>query len=168
VVLEGTTLAHDLIRETVAADTYRVSAEPMQLFAELSDALALCVHDEAHGVGGLLHLRFVGDEGRTNAATDQELNSLLRLLDGFKKDVLEHSPPSNAVQARILAHASPSAKNGGVSATLVDLIKADLADVKIVCGTQTLQRPDPVQVCFQPREGRVRILAPAPGGVKTR
>jgi hypothetical protein len=163
-------LAVDLIRDTVAADTYRVSDEPVQLFAELSDALALCVHDEAHNVGGLLHLRFVGDAGRTSAATDQELCSLLRLLDGFKKDVLELSPPSNAVQARILAHASPSATNGGVSATLVDLIKADLADGKIVCGTQTLQRTDPVHVCFQPREGRVRILAvgPAPGPLKTR
>jgi chemotaxis receptor (MCP) glutamine deamidase CheD len=163
-------LAVDLIRDTVAADTYRVSDEPVQLFAELSDALALCVHDEAHSVGGLLHLRFVGDEGRTSAATDQELCSLLRLLDGFKKDVLELSPPSSAVQARILAHASPSAANGGVSATLVDLIKADLADGKIVCGTQTLQRTDPVHVCFQPREGRVRILAlgPAPGPLKTR
>jgi chemotaxis receptor (MCP) glutamine deamidase CheD len=163
-------LAVDLIRNTVEADTYRVSDESMQLVAELSDALALCIHDEAHNVGGLLHLRFVGEEGRTNAATDQELSALLRLLDGFKKDVLEHAPPSSAVQARILAHASPSARSGGVSATLVDLIKADLADGKIICGTQTLQRADPVHVCFQPREGRVRILAPAlsPAQSKTR
>jgi hypothetical protein len=132
----------------------------MLLFAALTDALALCVHDEARGVGGLLHLRCVGDSGRPSDATDIELSSLLVILDRFKAEVLGSAPPSDAVQARIIAHVSPSADADEDSASLVDLLKADLVDSRIICGTQTLRRPDPVYVCFEPCEGRVRICGP--------
>lgn len=153
-------LTRDLIREIVAADTYRVAATPMLLFAELTDALALCVHDEARGVGGLLHLRSPGSSGRPSDATDIELNSVLVFLDRFKGEVLGSTAPSDSVQARIVAHASPTAVIDDASASMVDLLKADLDDSKIICGTQTLRRPDPVYVCFQPCEGRMRICAP--------
>jgi chemotaxis receptor (MCP) glutamine deamidase CheD len=153
-------LARDLIHETVAADTYRVSAHPVLLFAVLCDALALCVHDEARGVGGLLHLRFVGGGDRPSDATDVELSSVLVLLDRFKSELLGPGAPGDSVQARILAHASLSADVDDESASLVDLLKADLVDAKIICGTQTLRRAEPVYVCFQPCEGRVRICAP--------
>ena len=151
-------LAGDLIRETVAADTYRVSAEPVLLFAELTNALALCVHDEARSVGGLLHLRFFGG-GRPSDATDIELNSLLVILDRFKVEVLGSAAPSDAVQARIIAHESPTAVIDDVSASLVDLLKADFEDSKIICGAETLRRADPVYVSFQPCEGLVRVCA---------
>ncbi|MFI4890253.1 MAG: hypothetical protein ACHQIL_06955 [Steroidobacterales bacterium] len=153
-------MARDLIRESVAADTFRVSAQPMLLFAELTDALALCVHDERRGVGGLLHLRFLGDSGRPSDATDIELSSLLVILDRFKAEVLGSAPPGDAVQARNLAHVSPSADTDEEGASLVDLLKADLDDCRIICGTQSLRRPEPVVVSFQPCEGRVRICAP--------
>ena len=53
----------DLTEVLVAPDSYQVSPEPVLLIAELQGALALCLHDEARGVGGLLHLRFVGGQG---------------------------------------------------------------------------------------------------------
>ena len=152
-------MSHDLIREIVAADTYRVSAGPLRLFAALNDSLALCLHDEARGVGGLLHLRFVGGGGRPSDATDIEFSSLLGTLDRFKNGVLGQSAPSDAVQARILAHESPSATTDDSDASLVDLLKADLIDAGIACGSQTLRRTEPVYVCFQPGEGRVRLCA---------
>ena len=60
----------------------------------------------------------------------------------------------------MLAHALPPTDAGEPSASLVDLIQADLADGKIACGTQTTRRTEPVRVCFQPLEGRVWICGP--------
>ena len=56
-------MAKDLVEVVVAPDTYHVSPEPMLLVAELHGALGLCLHDEGRGVGGLLHLKFMGGDG---------------------------------------------------------------------------------------------------------
>lgn len=157
--MEGKSLSRDLIPEIVPADTYRVSGGGVRLFAVLNDSLALCLHHEARGVGGLLHLHFVGGGGRPSDATDVEFSSLLGLLDRFKNEVIGQSGPSDAVQARILAHETPSAASEEGDASLVDLLKADLIDAGIACGSQTLRRTEPAYVCFQPGEGRVRLCA---------
>ena len=141
----------------VAADTYQVSAESLLLVAELHGALALCLHDEGRGVGGLLHLRFMGESGRPAEVTDNTLSSVLVVLDRFKRGVMGNAPRRDDIQARILAHALPPTDVNEPSATLVDLIRADLADGKVCCGTQTVRRTEPVKVCFQPFEGRVWI-----------
>ncbi len=152
-------MTRDLPRLNVVPDTYRVSAEPVLLYAELTDALALCLHDELRGTGGLLHLRFIGGSGRPSDATDLEFSSLLVLLDRFKLEVLGSAPRTEDVQARILAHAVPSGDPEEPTASMVDLIQADLTDARITCGAQTLRRAEPVRVCFQPPEGRVWICA---------
>ncbi len=144
----------------VAADTYQVSTEPVLLVADLHGALALCLHDEGRGIGGLLHLRFIGATGRPSDVTDNTLSCVLVVLDRFKRAVLGPSARMDEVQARILAHALPPTGSAEPNASLVDLIKADLADCKIECGTQTLRRVEPVRVCFQPFEGRVWISGP--------
>ena len=154
-------LTKDLTEVSVAPDTYHVSPEPMLLVAELHGALALCLHDEGRGVGGLLHLKFMGGTGRPSDVTDNTLSSVLVVLDRFKRAVLGNAPKRDDVQARILAHALPPAEDAEEpSASLVDLIQADLADGKISCGTQTLRRVEPLRVCFQPFEGRVWISGP--------
>ena len=150
----------DLPEVVVAPDTYHVSPEPMLLIADLDGALALCLHDEARGVGGLLHLKFMGGTGRPSDVTDNTLSSVLVVLDRFKRGVLGNSSKRDDIQARILAHALPPAGIDEPSASLVDLIQADLADGKISCGTQTVRRTEPLRVCFQPFEGRVWIRGP--------
>ena len=60
-------MAKDLTEVSVAPDSYHVSPEPMLLIADLHGALALCLHDEGRGVGGLLHLKFMGGTGRPSA-----------------------------------------------------------------------------------------------------
>lgn len=145
---------------SVEPDTYSVSPEPLLLVAELHGALALCLHDEARNVGGLLHLRFVGGTGRPSDVTDNTLSSVLVVLDKFKRAVLGNSNRRDDVQARILAHALPPTGIDEPTATLVDLIKADLADGKIDCGSQVTRQADAVRVCFQPVEGRVWISRP--------
>jgi hypothetical protein len=153
-------LATDLTEVIVAPDTFHVSAEPLLLIADLHGALALCLHDEGRGIGGLLHLRFMGGTGRPSDVTDNTLSLVLVVLDRFKRAVLGNAARADEVQARILAHALPPTDAGEPSASLVDLIKADLADGKIGCGTQTTRRTEPLRVCFQPFEGRVWISGP--------
>lgn len=144
----------------VEPDTYQVSPEPMLMIADLHGALALCLHDEGRKVGGLLHLRFKGGTGRPSDVTDNTLSSVLVVLDRFKRAVLGNTARRDDVQARILAHGLPPTDAGEPSATLVDLIKADLADGKIACGTQTTRRTEALRVCFQPFEGRVWVCGP--------
>jgi chemotaxis receptor (MCP) glutamine deamidase CheD len=148
----------------VAVGTYHVSPEPMILVADLNGALALCLHDEGRAVGGLLHLDFIGATGKPLDVTDNTLSSILVVLDRFKRAVLGNSVRRDNVQARILAHALPPSGTDEPSASLADLIRADLADGKIVCGSQTFRRLEPVRVHFQPREGRIWIGRPAEAG----
>ena len=147
----------DLTEVVVAPDTYQVSPEPVLMIADLHGALALCLHDESRGVGGLLHLRFVESTGLPSDVTDNTLSSVLVVLDRFKRAVVGNSTRGDNIQARILAHALPPTDAHEPSATLVDLLCADLADGKIRCGTQITRRADSVRVCFQPFEGRVWI-----------
>jgi chemotaxis receptor (MCP) glutamine deamidase CheD len=153
-------VATNLTEIIVAPETYHVSPEPLLLVADLHGALALCLHDEARSVGGLLHLRFMGGTGRPSDVTDNTLSGVLVVLDRFKRAVLGNASRGDNVQARILAHALPPTDAGEPSASLVDLIQADLADGKIACGTQTTRRTEPLRVCFQPFEGRVWICGP--------
>ena len=153
-------MTKDLAEILVAPDTYHVSPEPMLLIADLHGALALCLHDEGRGVGGLLHLKFMGGTGRPSDVTDNTLSSVLVVLDRFKRAVLGNTSKRDEIQARILAHALPPTDAGEPSASLVDLIQADLADGKIACGTQTTRKIDPIRVCFQPFEGRVWVCGP--------
>jgi chemotaxis receptor (MCP) glutamine deamidase CheD len=153
-------MATDLTEIMVAPDTFHVSAESMLMIADLHGALALCLHDEGRRIGGLLHLRFMGETGRPSDVTDNTLSSVLVVLDRFKRAVLGNAKGGNDIQARILAHALPPMDADEPSASLVDLIKADLADGKIACGTQTTRRTEALRVCFQPIEGRVWICGP--------
>ncbi len=147
----------ELTQVIVDADTYQVSPEPLLLVADLCGALALCLHDEARCVGGLLHLRFKGNTGRPSDVTDNTLSSVLVVLDKFKRAVLGNSFNRDEVQARILAHALPPTDTDEPSASLVDLIKADLTEGKTTCGTQVVRRLESVRVYFQPFAGRVWI-----------
>jgi chemotaxis receptor (MCP) glutamine deamidase CheD len=151
----------DLTEIVVAPDTHQVSAEAVLLVADLHGAMALCLHDEARGVGGLLHLKFMGGTGRPSDVTDVTLSAILAELDRFKRAVLGNSSKRDEIQARIHAHALPPAETGEPSASLVDLIQADLADAKIACGTRTTRRTESLRVCFQPQEGRVWVCGPS-------
>src|SRR5258708_17212342 len=132
-VTKGPHLANNLPEVTVAPDTYHVSPEPMLMIADLHGALALCLHDEGRGVGGLLHLKFMGGTGRPSDVTDNTLSSVLVVLDKFKRAVLGNSARPDQVPAPILPHALPPTDAGEPSAPLVDLINADLADGKMAC-----------------------------------
>src|ERR1700722_13636744 len=111
----------------------------MLLVAELHGALGLCLHDESRGVGGLLHLKFIGGNGRPSDVTDNTLSSVLQVLDRFKRAVLGSSNLSKRddIQARILAHALPPTDAPEPSASLVGLIHSNLRDSTILRRSQT-------------------------------
>ena len=140
----------------VVADSFQVSPEPVLLTAVLDGALALCLHDERRSVGGLLHLRFAGPAGRPGDLTDNTLSEVLVVLDRFKRAVLGAAPRRDDVHARILAHVPP-AHAPEPTATLVDLVRADLADGRMSCGTRLLRRAAAIRVHFEPVDGRVWI-----------
>jgi chemotaxis receptor (MCP) glutamine deamidase CheD len=150
-------LSYETVEVRVATDTYEVSPEPVLLTADLSGALALCLHDEVRRVGGLLHWRFAGGTGRPSDVTDNTLSSVLAVLDRFKRAVIGGASRHDQIQARILAHALPRSDDGEPTATLADLLRADLADAKIECGAQVIRRVNPVRVCFQPFHGRMWV-----------
>jgi chemotaxis receptor (MCP) glutamine deamidase CheD len=149
-----------LLEVSIAPETYEVSGEPVLMTAELHGSLALCLHDESRGIGGMLHRRFIDGSGRPSDVTDNTLNSILEVLDRFKRAVLGTGVDPKDVQARIIAHALPPVHIDEPTANLVDLIRADLADAKITCGTQTIRRPESVKVYFQPFEGRIWVQGP--------
>lgn len=152
----------------VAPDTFEVSAEPVRLIAELHGALAICLHDEGRAIGGLLHLRFLGDSGRLSDATDNALSSVLSVLDRFKRAVLGNGTKRDEVQARIIAHALPPLATDAPSASLVDLIRADFADDRTICGSQILRRAEPVRVSFAPVTGRIKVSREDEAGLRLR
>jgi hypothetical protein len=145
----------------VEPDTYEVSPEPVILLAHLSGALALCLHDEGRGVGGLLHLRFAGGDGQPSDVTDNTLSALLVVLDRFRRAVLGNNVRHDEVQARVLAHALPLTGKAEPTASIVDLIQADFGDSKIHCGSQIMRRTAGLCVCFEPFHGRVWVSGPS-------
>ncbi len=147
----------DTTEVVVEADSYQVSTEPVLMTAELFGTLALCLHDERRGVGGLMHLRFIGDTGRPSDVTDSTLSSVLVVLDRFKRGVLGGSARRDDIQARILAHAPNPSDESEPKASLVDLIRADFAHGKVDCGTELIRRSEPVKLCFKPFQGRVWV-----------
>lgn len=150
-------MIHPTAEIVVAPDTYEVSTEPVVLVANLYGALALCLHDETRGVGGLLHLRFVGGTGRPSDVTDNTLSSVLVVLDRFKRSVIGSQTRRDDVQARILAQAPPPTGDPEPTASLVDLLRADLADGRMSCGAQLTRSSEALRVSFQPLAGRVWI-----------
>ena len=158
--LEATHVLMDLSEFEVATGTYHVSPEPLLLTADLCGALALCIHDERRSVGGLLHLCFGGVDGRPSEVTDNSLNQVLVVLDRFKRAVLGNAPRPDEVHARIIAHAFPPVDAGEPSATLVDLIRADLAGGRLTCGAQVVRRTESVRLYFEPFAGRMWLSGP--------
>lgn len=155
----------------VAIDSFQVAGAGVLLTADLRGALALCLHDENRGFGGLLHLRLASSEGSVDELTDNMLSSILVVLDRFKRSVLgsaaahwnagqADASASAAARAQILAHLKPASSAGGPSASLIDLIAADLADGRIVCRTRKLPAAEAVRVLFEPRSGRLWSAGP--------
>ena len=137
----------------VKPDEFRVSRESVLLSSHLASAMAVCVYDDAQGVGGMLHLRYVASEGdKPLELTDNTLSSDLLLLDRFCKELRSLGARKHSWRVRIFAHTTTDAD--AAAATVLDLVQAYFSDSRLPVDTRSLARPDPIVVRMDPREGR--------------
>ncbi|NLG75570.1 MAG: hypothetical protein GX535_04995 [Xanthomonadaceae bacterium] len=140
----------------VESDTFRVSREPVLLVAELRAALAVCVHDETQGAGGLLNLKYVAtaDHHQPIDLTDNTLSSTLLLMDRFCKELRALGARKQSWRVGIFAHTPELPHMKEPSATVIDLVKAYFADSRLPTECKEFHRPVGIVVRLDAREGR--------------
>lgn len=140
----------------VDADDFRLTGAGTRLTASLEEALALCLGDERRGLGGLLHLRCHHPGGRPPELTDNTLSAVLVALGRFKRAVLGAAPRREGVTAHLVVQ-TRAPEGSACSASLADLVRADLADEGIDCSLHVLRRNATVCVRFDPAVGRLWV-----------
>jgi chemotaxis receptor (MCP) glutamine deamidase CheD len=149
----------------VAADTFRVSRESVLLTCEVRAALAVCVHDDTQGVGGLLHLRYVAtSDDKPLDLTDNTLSSDLLLMDRFCKELRALGARKQSWRVSLFAHTPGGANMEGPAATVLDLVKAYFSDGRHPLECKEMQRELGLLVRFDAREGRAWVMG-TPGTV---
>src|SRR5215831_1709204 len=142
----------------VEADAYRIARDANPLCCELSAAVAVCVHDDTQGVGGLLHLRFVpSSHSKPADLTDNTLSSDLLLLDRFCKDLRSKGARKQSWRVHLIGHIPATEGMDTPAATLLDLLRAYFADSRLPVECNEVRRPTSVVVSFDPREGKTRV-----------
>ena len=154
----------------IEADAFRIARESAPLSCELNAAIAVCVHDDTQGVGGLLHLRFIPHSAAKPAdLTDNTLSSDLLMLDRFCKDLRSAGARKQSWRVQLLGHIPATEGMDTPAATLLDLLRAYFADSRLPVECKEVKRAGSVIVNFDPREGVMRVLAgnDAAGNIKT-
>jgi len=144
----------------IEVDGYRIGRDVTPLSCELNAAVAVCVHDDTQGVGGLLHLRFVPhSQAKPMDLTDNTLSSDLLLLDRFCKDLRAEGARKQSWRVRLISHIPTTDGLETPAATLLDLLRAYFGDSRLPVEIKELRRPGSVTVHLDPREGNVRVHA---------
>jgi hypothetical protein len=142
----------------VQADALRVSRETALLAAELRAALAVCVHDDTQGVGGLLHLRYVAtSDDQPLDLTDNTLSSDLLLMDRFCKDLRSAGARKQSWRVNIFAHTPDAPGMDAPAATVLELVKAYFGDGRRAIECREFRRAMGLIVRFDAREGRIWV-----------
>ncbi|MBC7982432.1 MAG: hypothetical protein H7Y02_01110 [Candidatus Obscuribacterales bacterium] len=148
----------------IEPDGYKIGRDATPLAAHLQAAVAVCVHDDTQGVGGLLHLRYLA-KGQTKPLdlTDNTLSSDLLLLDRFCKDLRTQGARKHSWRVRLVGHIPSGEGLDQPAATLLDLLRAYFADNRLPVECKEFNREQKLIVRLQPREGRVSVSAAAEG-----
>ncbi len=135
-----------------------MAREQMLFTAELCAALAVCVHDDTQGAGGLLHLRYVATNGdQPLDLTDNTLSSDLLLMDRFCKELRSAGARKQSWRVSIVAHTPDAPGMEGPAATVIDLVKAYFADGRRPVDCREFRRAMSVIVRLEAREGRIWV-----------
>ena len=143
----------------VQSDAYQVARESVLLVCELRAALAVCLHDDTQGVGGLLHLRYVAtSDDQPIDLTDNTLSSDLLLMDRFCKELRSAGARKQSWRVSIFGH-TPDATPAmaGPAATVLDLAKAYFADARLPVECKEFRRSLGLMVRLDAREGRIWV-----------
>lgn len=139
----------------VDPDAFRISKEPVLLVAQLRASLAISLHDDSQGVGGLLHLRYVAIvDGRPLELTDNTLSSSVLLIDRFCKEMKQAGSRAQWWRVRIVAHCA-AGEGDEPAATVLDLVRAYFADSAKPVHCQEIRRAEGVTVRTHAREGQI-------------
>jgi chemotaxis receptor (MCP) glutamine deamidase CheD len=142
----------------VQPDAFRVCKESSLLACELRGALAVCVHDDTQGVGGLLHLRYVATANNQPIdLTDNTLSSDLLLMDRFCKELRSAGARKQSWRVSIFGHTPELPGMAGPAATVIDLAKAYFADARLPVECKEFSRPLGLLVRFDPRAGSIWV-----------
>lgn len=142
----------------VEPDAFRVARENSLLLSELHAAVAVCVHDDTQGVGGLLHLRYVATSNdQPIDLTDNTLSSDLLLMDRFCKELRKIGARKQSWRVNLISHTPESAHMEVPAATVLDLLKAYFADSRRPVECQDLRRTPGLSVRLESREGRIWV-----------
>lgn len=147
-----------LKENTVYPDEYRVSRAATTFVARLHAALALCLHDDTQGVGGLMHLKYAaGTDEKPVALTDNILSSNLLLLDRFCKELRALGARKTTWRVHIVGHIPVSKGMAEPAATVVDLLRAYFHDSRLPVECREFERFEDIVLTFEPREGLIGI-----------
>lgn len=119
---------------TVAVDTFVAGRHDQILHARLHGSFALCISDEVHDAGALVHVQ-AGRPGRVAPAnpdlTDNTLSTDLLLLDRCLAELRLAEPRARHWQARFVAHADPQAGGFDRLSALQAFIEVYLEDTDV-------------------------------------
>ena len=141
----------------VPVDQFRVVADDQRLVARLAGSFALCIGDEVHEAGALLHMQ-AGRPGHVNdqELTDNTLSTDLLLIDRCLAELRAAEPRARHLQARFVAHADPAAGGHERLAGIRSFVEALLEDAGIRLVSSAAHDGQPLRVAFRPALGQLR------------
>jgi len=174
-MMQNTTMQQPVPQILVEPDAFRVSRNAV-LVAQIRAALAVCVHDDTQGVGGLLHLRYVATNNNLPLdLTDNTLSSNLLLMDRFCKELRGLGARKQSWRVSVLGHTPEGAGMAAPAATVIDLVKAYFADSRLPVQCKEIRRMLGLIVHFDAHDGRLLVggtppISPdaSPGTLKIR
>jgi len=151
------------VLDKVQVDAFRIARETLPLVCELSAAIAVCIHDDTQGVGGILHLRLSpGGQAKPADLTDNTLSSDLLLLDRFCKELRAEGARKQSWRVYLVGHIPNVQGMDLPAATLFDLLRAYFADGRLPVEAKEVREFSAIIVQLDPREGNVRIQPVGP------
>lgn len=139
----------------VEPDTFQVAKGAVLLTAHLQCAVAIALHDDSQGIGGLLHLRYVATrDGKPLELTDNTLSSSVLLIDRFCKDMKTAGSRAQWWRVRIIAHLAAN-DTDAAAATVLDLVRAYFVDSAKPVTCQEIRKLSDIAVRLHAREGQI-------------
>lgn len=135
----------------VAVDSFVAGRDDRILHALLQGSFALCVSDEIHEAGALVHVQ-AGRPGRASNPdlTDNTLSTDLLLLDRCLAELRIAEPRARNWQARFVAHADADAGGFDRLSALQAFIEVYLEDTGVALTSAVTHEGMPRQLSFRP------------------
>lgn len=147
----------------VQPEEYQVANTGVVLAAPLSASLAVCIHDDTQGAGGVLHLRYsASHEGKPSDLTDNTLSSNLLLLDRYCKDMRGLGARKTSWRVRIVGHIPVNAGMEQPAANVVDLLKAYFSDNRLPVDCKEIKRGNAILLRMEAHSGKIVVSDAAP------